>query len=70
MLNAAAKNTPADAMMSAYRIVHAIGNTQLGGVRGDWLSDLYQLELDTGAETNRNDEFIYIRLLKVERIIN
>jgi hypothetical protein len=49
MLDAAEKNTPADAMMSAYRIVHAIGNTQLGGVRGDWLRDLYQFEF--GLET-------------------
>jgi hypothetical protein len=44
MLDAVERNTPADAMMSAYRIVHAIGNTQLGGVRGDWLRDLYQFE--------------------------
>jgi hypothetical protein len=28
------KTTP-EAMMSAYKIVHAMGKTQLGGVRGD-----------------------------------
>jgi hypothetical protein len=28
------KTTP-DAMMSIYKIVHAMGKTQLGGVRGD-----------------------------------
>jgi hypothetical protein len=44
MLDEAERNTPADAMMSAYRIVHMIGITQLGGVRGDWLRDLYQFE--------------------------
>jgi hypothetical protein len=33
-------------MISAYNIVHAMGNTQLGGVSGDWLRDLYQLELE------------------------
>jgi hypothetical protein len=44
MLDAVEKNTPADVMISAYRIVQAIGNTKLGGVRGDWLRDLYQFE--------------------------
>jgi hypothetical protein len=27
-------------------MVQAMGNTQLGGVSGDWLRDLYQLELE------------------------
>jgi hypothetical protein len=49
MLDAVERNTPADAMMSAYRIVHAIGNTQLGGVRVDWLRDLYQFEFEVEA---------------------
>jgi len=40
----AERNTIPDAMISAYKIVHAIGNTQLGGVRGDWLRDLYHAE--------------------------
>jgi hypothetical protein len=29
------RNTIPDAIMSIYKIVHAMGNTQLGGVRGD-----------------------------------
>jgi hypothetical protein len=29
------RNTIPDAIISAYKIVHAMGNTQLGGVRGD-----------------------------------
>jgi hypothetical protein len=37
------KTTP-DAMMSIYKIVHAMGKTQLGGVRGDWFKDLYHRE--------------------------
>jgi hypothetical protein len=40
----AERNTTPDAMMSAYKIVHAMGKTQLGGVRGDCLRDLYQRE--------------------------
>ena len=36
------RNMTPDTRMRAYRTVHAIGNTQLGGVRGDCLSDLYQ----------------------------
>jgi hypothetical protein len=30
-------------------MVQAMGNTQLGGVSGDWLRDLYQLELEEDA---------------------
>jgi hypothetical protein len=52
MLDAVERNTPADAMMSAYRIVHAIGNTQLGGVRVDWLRDLYQFEFDVEVDVD------------------
>jgi hypothetical protein len=40
----AESNTIPDAMISAYKIVHAMGKTQLGGVRGDWLRDLYHRE--------------------------
>jgi hypothetical protein len=29
------RNTTPDAMMSVYKIVHAMGKTQLGGVKGD-----------------------------------
>jgi hypothetical protein len=35
MVVVADRNTIPDAMISAYKIVHAIGKTQLGGVRGD-----------------------------------
>jgi hypothetical protein len=45
MVVVADRNTIPDAIMSAYKIVHAIGKTQLGGVRGDCLRDLYQREL-------------------------
>jgi hypothetical protein len=51
---AAERKTTPDAMMSIYKIVHAIGKTQLGGVRGDCLRDLYQAE-DAEAEA---EEFI------------
>ena len=30
--------------MSAYNSVHAMGNTQFGGVNGDLLRDLYHFE--------------------------
>jgi hypothetical protein len=29
------RNATPEAIMRAYKIVHAIGNTQLGGVKGD-----------------------------------
>jgi hypothetical protein len=35
MVLVADKNTIPDAMISAYKIVHAIGKTQLGGDNGD-----------------------------------
>jgi hypothetical protein len=31
----AERNTTPDAIISIYKIVHAMGKTQLGGVRGD-----------------------------------
>jgi hypothetical protein len=37
------KITP-DAMIRRYNSVHAIGNTQVGGVNGDLLRDLYHFE--------------------------
>jgi hypothetical protein len=37
-------------MMSIYKMVHAMGKTQLGGVRGDCLRDLYQAEDAEDAE--------------------
>jgi hypothetical protein len=47
------RNTTPDAMMSAYNMVHAMGKTQLGGVRGDWLRDLYHRD-------DVEDVFIYV----------
>jgi hypothetical protein len=44
MVVVAERNTTPDAMMSIYKMVHAMGKTQLGGVRGDCLRDLYQAE--------------------------
>jgi hypothetical protein len=38
----AERNTTPDAIISIYKIVHAMGKTQLGGVSGDCLIDLYQ----------------------------
>jgi hypothetical protein len=35
VVDGAERNTTPDAMMSIYNIVHAMGKTQLGGVRGD-----------------------------------
>jgi hypothetical protein len=35
VVKVAERNTTPDAMISAYKIVHATGKTQLGGVRGD-----------------------------------
>jgi hypothetical protein len=51
MVVVAERNTTPDAMMSAYNMVHAMGKTQLGGVRGDWFRDLYQLELGRESES-------------------
>jgi len=56
MVVAAERKTTPDAMMSAYKIVHAMGKTQLGGVRGDWLRDLYHREL---AEAEAEAEFMF-----------
>jgi hypothetical protein len=49
MVVVAERNTTPDTMMSIYKMVHAMGKTQLGGVRGDCLRDLYQAE-DAEAE--------------------
>jgi hypothetical protein len=35
MVVVAERNTSPDAIISIYKIVHAMGKTQLGGVRGD-----------------------------------
>jgi hypothetical protein len=43
MVVVADRNTNPDAMISAYKIVHAMGKTQLGGDNGDCLRDLYHL---------------------------
>lgn len=59
MVVAAERNTTPDAMMSAYKIVHAMGKTQLGGVRGDWLRDLYHRD-DEGLAEAEAEESIYI----------
>jgi hypothetical protein len=46
-------------MMSIYKIVHAMGKTQLGGVRGDCLRDLYQAEdAEAFGEAEAETEFI------------
>jgi hypothetical protein len=51
-------------MMSAYKIVHAMGKTQLGGVRGDWLRDLYQAEdAEALAEAEDEDEVSIVILV-------
>jgi hypothetical protein len=44
MLPPVFKKTTPDAIMSAYNSVHAMGNTQFGGVNGDLLRDLYHFE--------------------------
>jgi hypothetical protein len=54
MVVVAERNTTPDAMMSAYNMVHAMGKTQLGGVRGDWLRDLYH------RDAVEDDVFIYV----------
>jgi len=55
------RNTTPEAMMRAYKIVHAIGNTQLGGVRGDCLRDLYQADdVEETEASGAASEFIYI----------
>jgi hypothetical protein len=59
MVVVAERNTIPDAMMSAYKIVHAMGKTQLGGVRGDWLRDLYQAEdAEASGEASEAEDFI------------
>jgi len=50
MVVVAERNTIPDAMMSAYKIVHAIGKTQLGGDNGDCLRDLYHLVFESFIE--------------------
>jgi Ca2+/Na+ antiporter len=50
MVVVAERNTAPDTMMSIYKMVHAMGKTQLGGVRGDCLRDLYQAEEAEDAE--------------------
>jgi len=59
--------------MSAYNMVQAMGKTQLGGVRGDWLRDLYHrddVELPEWSISNylldkifRSRKFYYIYIL-------
>jgi hypothetical protein len=44
-------------MMSIYSVVHAMGKTQLGGVRGDWFKDLYHRE-EADAEDAEASGFI------------
>jgi hypothetical protein len=60
MVVVAERNTSPDAIISAYKIVHAMGKTQLGGVRGDWLRDLYQRESVMSVEIDETDVFIYV----------
>jgi len=50
MVVVAERNTTPDTMMSIYKMVHAMGKTQLGGVRGHCLRDLYQAEEAEAAE--------------------
>jgi hypothetical protein len=59
MVVVAARNTTPDAIMSAYNMVHAMGKTQLGGVRGDWLRDLYHRD-DVEDSGSAGDGFIYV----------
>jgi hypothetical protein len=60
------RNTTPDDMMSIYKIVHAMGKTQLGGVRGDWFKDLYHAE---DAEASVEETILYKRLYNRIRII-
>jgi hypothetical protein len=62
MVVVAERNTAPDTMMSIYKMVHAMGKTQLGGVRGDCLRDLYQAEEaeDAGAGTSVAEFIIYV----------
>jgi hypothetical protein len=39
------KKTMPDAIISTYNIAHTVEIIQPGGVRGDWLRDLYHLVL-------------------------
>ena len=39
-------------------MVHAIGNTQLGGVSGDWFNDLYHLDVSGLEEVSDMEEFM------------
>jgi hypothetical protein len=50
MVVVAERNTIPDAMISAYKIVHAMGKTQLGGDSGDCLRDLYHLVFESFME--------------------
>jgi hypothetical protein len=59
VVDGAERNTTPDAMMSIYSVVHAMGKTQLGGVRGDWFKDLYQAEdAEAFGEADADTEFI------------
>jgi hypothetical protein len=57
VVDGAERNTTPDAMMSIYSVVHAMGKTQLGGVRGDWFKDLYHRE-EADAEDAEASGFI------------
>jgi hypothetical protein len=52
------RNTTPDAIISIYSVVHAMGKTQLGGVRGDWFKDLYQADDADDAEEAEASGFI------------
>jgi hypothetical protein len=59
VVDGAERNTTPDAMMSIYSVVHAMGKTQLGGVRGDWFKDLYHREeAEAFGEADADTEFI------------
>jgi hypothetical protein len=60
MVVVAVRNTNPDAMISAYKIVHAMGKTQLGGDNGDWLRDLYQAEdAEASGEADAAEFIVY-----------
>lgn len=60
VVDGAERNTTPDAMMSIYSVVHAMGKTQLGGVRGDCLRDLYHRDDDGLADVSAEEVSIYI----------
>lgn len=60
MVVVAVRNTNPDAMISAYKIVHAMGKTQLGGDNGDCLRDLYQAEdAEASGEADAAEFIVY-----------